>query len=77
MCCTLRLQGCAQGQTSVAHLVLPLKLGPHAAELDVHAARRVYVVHDVNVDVVQHHHVPLGARRLVHDVAKDGAGLSG
>jgi len=49
-------------------LVLPLKLGPHRPELRVRAARRHDVVHDVDVDVVQHDAVPVAGRtrRVVH-----------
>ena len=38
------------------HLVLPLKLSPHAPELHIRAAGRADVVHDVNVDVIEYHH---------------------
>ena len=76
MCCRVKLQARVMAQNGIAYLVLPLKLSPHAAELDVHAARGVYVIHYVNVDVIQHHHVPFSTRRLVHDVAKNGASLS-
>lgn len=41
------------------HLVLPLKLGPHAPELHIRAAGRADVVHDVNVDVIEHHDTPV------------------
>ena len=43
------------------HLVLPLELGPHLAELRVGARRRHDVVHDVDVDVVEHDAVTVGA----------------
>ena len=56
------------------HLVLPLELGPHAAELHVGAAGRLDIIHDVHVDVVQDHHRLVRARgRVVHDVAEDHA----
>jgi hypothetical protein len=42
-------------------LVLPLKLGPHAAELGFVAERRLDVVEDVDVDIVEHD------RPAVHD----------
>ena len=59
-------------------LVLPLKLCPHASELHVWAAGRADVVHDVNVDVIQHHDAAVGiGRGLIHYVAKDGARLCG
>mmetsp|Transcript_6423 Transcript_6423/g.12463 ORF Transcript_6423/g.12463 Transcript_6423/m.12463 type:complete len:1013 (-) Transcript_6423:147-3185(-) len=66
------------------HLVLPLELGPHAAELQERAEGRRDVVHDVDVDVVEDDHVgPLGRggalrgalRVVVHDVAVDDARL--
>ncbi|KAI3494698.1 hypothetical protein L1887_40514 [Cichorium endivia] len=64
------------------HLVLPLELGPHGAELRLVAVRRRNVVHNVNVDVVEHHTLGIArtlrtrARRtLVDDVAKDHARL--
>ena len=59
-----------------AHLVLPLKLGPHGAELHVRARCGRDVVHDVDVDVIQHHHSPVPvAAALVDEAAKDGACL--
>lgn len=66
------------------HLVLPLKLGPHASELLLGTACRLDVVHDIDVDVVEDYAGRLGrsGRRLgvlvlrfVDDVAKDDAGL--
>ena len=39
-----------------ADLILPLKLCPHAPELDIRTAGGADVVHDVNVDVIEHHH---------------------
>ena len=48
------------------HLVLPLKLRPHLAELCVSTGGRLDVVHDVDVDVVQYDHVPV--RRRPDDV---------
>ena len=38
-------------------LVLPLKLGPHGPELCFGALRRLDVVHDINVDIVENDHV--------------------
>lgn len=38
------------------YLVLPFKLCPHASELHIRAASRADVVHDVDVDVIQHYH---------------------
>ncbi len=62
----------------VAHLVLPLKLSPHGSELDIRTGGRADVVHDVDVDIIQHHHVPVGvAGGLVDYVAKDGSRLCG
>ena len=59
------------------HLVLPLELGPHRAEGEVRARRRLNVVHDVDVDVVEHDVVAVGraARALVHNRAEDDPGL--
>ena len=50
------------------HLVLPLELGPHLAELGVGAVARHDVVHDVDVDVVQHDAVTVAGRttHVVH-----------
>ena len=50
------------------HLVLPLKLCPHLAELCVRAGGGHDVVHDVNVDVVQHHAVTITGcpRHVIH-----------
>lgn len=44
-----------------SHLVLPLKLGPHLSELGVIAGSGHDVVHDVDVDVVEHHTVTVAA----------------
>ena len=44
------------------HLVLPLKLSPHLAELGISARGRHDVVHDVDVDIVQHHTVTVAGR---------------
>src|SRR5699024_9983152 len=48
-------------------LVLPLKVGPHLSKFGVAATGRNDVVHDVDVDVVQHHHISVrsGARYVV------------
>ena len=62
------------GQRGVdRHLVLPLELGPHLAELDLGADGGHDVVHDVDVDVVQDDDVAIGrgAAAIVHDVAED------
>lgn len=57
-----------------AHLILPLKFSPHAAELDICAAGRGYVVHDVDVNVIQHHHSSVSiASAFIHQIAKDRA----
>ena len=59
------------------HLVFPLKLCPHGAELRLCAQRRGDVVHNVNVNVVENHAVAVRgrARHIVHNVAKDDASL--
>ena len=58
---------------TVTNLVFPLKLCPHTSELHVWAAGRADVVHDVDVDVIQHHHTAVGVGcGLVDNVAKDG-----
>mmetsp|Transcript_10832 Transcript_10832/g.28114 ORF Transcript_10832/g.28114 Transcript_10832/m.28114 type:complete len:938 (-) Transcript_10832:320-3133(-) len=62
------------------HLVLPLELGPHRAEGEVRARRWRDVVHDVDVDVVQHDARAVGVRGaggVVHDRAEDDARLGG
>mmetsp|Transcript_21988 Transcript_21988/g.51126 ORF Transcript_21988/g.51126 Transcript_21988/m.51126 type:complete len:255 (+) Transcript_21988:250-1014(+) len=63
-----------------SHLVLPLELGPHGAEEEVGARRGRDVVHDVDVDIVQHDARAVSverARRVVDDRAEDDAGLRG
>ena len=54
-------------------LVLPLELRPHGTELGLGAGGGHDVVHDVDVDVVENHHVPVagGSRHVVHDVSKN------
>lgn len=56
------------GSTSSTHLVLPLELGPHLPELCVCAAGRLDVIHDVDVDIAEHHTVPVtgSAGYVVH-----------
>ena len=54
------MQPVAEWPNTSAHLVLPLKLCPHAPELDIGAAGWADVVHDVDVDVIQHHHTAIG-----------------
>ena len=56
-----------------ADLVLPLELGPHGPELGLSAGGGHDVVHDVDVDVVQHHHVPVarGPGNVINNVAKN------
>ena len=60
------------------HLVLPLKLCPHGSELCLCAGGRHDVVHDVNVDVIQHNHVAVAgsAAHIVNNVPKDYSILS-
>ncbi len=57
------------------NLVLPFKLGPHRSELRLGARGRHDVVHDVDMDVVEDDHVPVGdgAAAVVNDVAEDDA----
>lgn len=43
------------------HLILPLKLCPHLAELRVCAGSWHNVVHDVYMDVVEHHTVAVAS----------------
>ena len=51
------------GEVSVDRdLVLPLKLRPHLSELCVGTRGRLYVVHNVNVDVVEHHTAAIRTR---------------
>ena len=44
------------------HLVLPLELRPHGAELVLSAGGGDDVVHDVDVNVIEDHHVPVAGR---------------
>ena len=44
---------------TLTHLVLPLKLRPHLAKLSISTSSRLNVVHNVNVYVVQHDHIPV------------------
>ena len=55
------------------HLVLPLELRPHGAELGLCAGGGDDVVHDVDVNVVEDHHVPVtgGAGHVIHNVAEN------
>ena len=46
----------AQECETSAHLVFPFKLSPHASELHIGTAGWANVIHDVDVDIVQHHH---------------------
>ena len=57
---------CAHG-----NLVLPLEFSPHASKHRVAARRGDDVIHDINVHVVQHDDITIGASGLVHDVAED------
>lgn len=41
-------------------LVLPLELGPHGPKLGLGARRRLDIVHDIHVHVVQDDHVGVG-----------------
>ena len=58
-------------------LVLPLELDPHLSELVVGAGGRNDVVHDVDVNVIQHDTVPIGLRTadIVDDVPEDDSVL--
>lgn len=49
------------------YLVLPFKLRPHLPELSVRAGGGLDVVHDVNVDIVEYHTVPVrgGANNVI------------
>ena len=51
-----------------SHLVLPLKLHPHLAELLISAAGRVNIVHNVDMNVVENNTVPVtrGTGYVVH-----------
>ena len=53
-----------------ARLVLPLELGPPGAELPVRARGRRDVVHDVDVDVVEHHLRPRALAASVRGSAR-------
>ena len=57
------------------HLVLPLELRPHGAELGLGAGGGDDVVHDVDVDVIEDHHVPVtgGACHVIHNVAENNS----
>ena len=44
------------------HLVLPLELRPHRSELGLCAGSGNDVVHDVDVNVIEDHHVPVAGR---------------
>ena len=41
------------------YLVFPLKLRPHPAKICVGTAGRVYVVHDVDMNIVENDHIPI------------------
>lgn len=43
------------------YLIFPLKLRPHLSELCIGAGRWLDVVHDVDVDVTEHHAVPVAS----------------
>ncbi len=59
------------------HLVFPLEFCPHGTELNICADGWRDVVHDVDVDVIQDHHIPPGAQSVfIHDVAENCASLS-
>lgn len=58
--------------------VLPLKFSPHAAELGLSAVRRVDIVHDIDMNVVQDDAVAISSTLcVVYNVAKDNASLGG
>ena len=54
------------------HLVLPLELRPHGAELGLGAGGGDYVVHDVDVDVVKNNYISVAcrSRHVVNNVTK-------
>ena len=52
-------------------LVLPLELCPHAPELGLGAGGGDDIVHNVDVNVVQHHHVPVPGSSLHRGLIKD------
>ena len=56
-------------------LVLPLELRPHGTELGLGAGGGHDVVHDVDVDVVEDHHVPVtgGASNVVDNVPENNS----
>ena len=56
---------------SDVHAILPLELGPHAAELRFVAVSRFDVVHDVDVDVVQDYTRLSQVRALPEDATED------
>jgi hypothetical protein len=62
------------------HLVLPLELCPHDTIQHLGRGGRCDVVHDIDVDIIEHHAVLVrctAASNVVHKVAKDDAGLGG
>ena len=53
-------------------------LGPHAPELRLRALRRLDVIHDVDVHVIENNDgVVTSGRAVVDDVSKNDAGVRG
>ena len=57
------------------HLVLPLELRPHRSELGLCAGGGNDVVHDVDVNVIEDHHVPVagGAGHVINNVSENNS----
>ena len=57
------------------HLVLPLELRPHGAELVLSAGGGDDIVHDVDVNVIENHHVPVAGRagNVVNNVPENNS----
>ena len=58
--------------------ILPLKIGPHLAEFRIRTGSGHNVIHDVDVDVVEHDHIAVRSRasHVVNDISKDDSILS-
>ena len=57
------------------HLVLPLELRPHRSELGLCAGSGNDVVHDVDVNVIEDHHVPVAGRsgHVINNVSENNS----